>query len=252
MTAPLRAMVLAAGLGTRMRPLTERIPKPLVPIAGRTLIDRALDRLAAAGIATVVVNTHHLAPLIEHHLAARRTPHIILSHEPVLLETGGGIAKALPHLAPGPFYVINGDALWLDGASDTLLRLAAGWDDARMDALLLLSARADAVGYDGPGDFFLDGDGRLRRRGAAPYAPFLYIGLQLLSARLFDGVTVERFSLNRLWDQALAGGRLYGLIHGGSTFDVGTLRGIALAEAALAGATGAQGTPAGETPGAAE
>lgn len=251
MTAPLRAMVLAAGLGTRMRPLTERIPKPLVPIAGRTLIDRALDRLASAGVATVVVNTHHLAPLIEHHLAARQTPHIILSHEPLLLETGGGIAKALPLLAPGPFYVINSDALWLDGEGDTLLRLAAGWDEERMDALLLLSPRADAVGYDGPGDFFRGGDGRLRRRGVVPQAPYLYIGLQLLSARLFDGVKVERFSLNRLWDQALAGGRLYGLIHEGSTFDVGTLGGIALAEAALAAAPDAQGTPASETPGAA-
>ncbi|HXM69522.1 MAG TPA: nucleotidyltransferase family protein [Thermoanaerobaculia bacterium] len=243
MTAPLRAMVLAAGLGARMRPLTERIPKPLVPIAGRTLIDRALDRLASAGVATVVVNIHHLAPLIEHHLATRRTPHIILSHEPILLETGGGVAKALPLLAPGPFYVINSDALWLDGERDTLLRLAAGWDDERMDALLLLSPHAAAVGYDGPGDFFLDGDGRLRRRGPVPQAPYLYIGLHLLSARLFDGVKVERFSLNRLWDRALAGRRLYGLIHEGRTFDVGTLKGIALAEAALTAAASAEGTP---------
>ena len=232
--APARAMVLAAGLATRLRPLSERLPKPLVPIAGRTLIDRALDRLAAAGVAVAVVNTHHLAPLVEQHLSARGVPRIILSYEPELLETGGGIAKALPHLLPGPFYAINSDALWLDGASDTLLRLARAWDEARMDALLLLAPRASVVGYDGRGDFFLEADGRLRRRGAETEAPYLYIGLQLLSARLFDGVKLERFSLNRLWDRALERGRLFGLLHEGRAFDVGTLEGIALAEAALA------------------
>ena len=251
MTAPARAILLAAGLGLRMRPLTERIPKPLVPIAGRTLLDRALDRLAAAGVETVVVNTHHLAELIEHHLASRHRPHVILSHEPELLETGGGIAKALPLLAPGPFYAINSDALWLDGKRDTLLRLAEAWDEGRMDGLLLLAPSEGVAGYGGPGDFNLAPDGRLRRRQAEEEAPYLYIGIQLLSAKLFDGVEIEKFSLNRLWDKALAAGRLFGLVHEGRAFDVGTLAGIALAEAALAGAGSDEGRPSEGAAGAA-
>ncbi|MFI4988425.1 MAG: nucleotidyltransferase family protein [Alphaproteobacteria bacterium] len=234
MTRPTRAIVLAAGLGLRMRPLTERTPKPLVAIAGRTLLDRALDRLAAAGVETAVVNTHHLAALIERHLAARARPRIILSHEPELLETGGGIAKALAQLRPGPFYAVNSDALWLDGASDTLLRLAAAWDEERMDALLLVAARAAVLGYDGPGDFDLRADGRLRRGRASEQGRYVYVGIQLLSARLFDGVAVAKFSLNKLWDRAIAAGRLYGLRHEGAAFHVGTIESIALAEAALA------------------
>ena len=233
MSVPARAMVLAAGLGLRMRPLTERLPKPLVPIAGRTLLDRALDRLAAAGVETAVVNTHHLASLIAQHLAARRKPQIVISHESDLLETGGGVAKALPLLGHDPFYVVNSDALWLDGARETLQRLAEAWDARRMDALLLAAPRDAAVGHDGPGDFFLADDGRLRRRGEAATAPHLYIGVHILSPRLFAGVAVARFSLNDIWDRALAEGRLFGLRHEGRFFDVGTLAGVALAEAAL-------------------
>lgn len=236
MKPPSRAMVLAAGLGVRMRPLTDRIPKPLVSIAGRTLLDRALDRCEAAGINTVVVNTHRLADLIEGHLAARRHPRIVLAHEPELLETGGGVAKALPHLLPGPFYVINSDALWLDGSRDTLQRMAESWDDAHMDVLLLLQATGETIGYEGAGDFHRAPDGRLERRKQGERAPYVYIGLQLLSARLFEGVKIEKFSLNRLYDRAIAAGRLYGLVHDGASFHVGTPESVELAERALTAA----------------
>ncbi|HLI10944.1 MAG TPA: nucleotidyltransferase family protein [Alphaproteobacteria bacterium] len=233
MTEPRRGMVLAAGLGLRMRPFTDRMPKPLLPVAGRTLLDRALDHLDASGVDTVVVNTHHLADQIAMHLAARSRPRIVLSHEAELLETGGGVAKALPHLAPGPFYVVNGDALWLDAAQLTLRRLAAGWDDRRMDALLLIEPVVKAVGYEGIGDFHLMPDGRLRRRAVDETAPYFFTGIQLLAARLFAGVAVERFSLNRLYDRALSAGRLFAVVHDGAFFHVGTPAGLALAEAAL-------------------
>lgn len=234
MSAPARAMVLAAGLGLRMRPLTDTLPKPLVLVAGRTLLDRALDRLAAAGVGTVVVNTHHLPEQVERHLAGRKAPRILLSHEPVLLETGGGVTQALPLLAPGPFYVINSDALWLDGTADTLRRLAATWRAETMDALLLVQPLDRAVGYDGPGDFHLAADGRLRRRGGDARAPYLFTGIQILSAALFEGCVAEPFSLNRIYDRALAAERLYGLVHDGAFFHVGTPAGLALTEAALA------------------
>lgn len=234
MTAPRRAMVLAAGLGLRMRPLTERLPKPLLPVAGRTLLDHALDRLAAAGVEAAVVNTHHLADQVARHLAARAHPRVILSHEPELLETGGGVAKALAELAPGPFYVVNSDSLWLDGERGALERLAAAWDERRMAALLLLEEVERANGYAGAGDFHLASDGRLQRRREGERARFLFTGIQLLSIRLFDGAKVERFSLNRLYDHAIDAGRLYGLVHDGAFFHVGTPEGLALAEQALA------------------
>lgn len=234
MTAPRRAMVLAAGLGMRMRPLTERLPKPLLPVAGCTLLDRALDRLAAAGVEVAVVNTHHLADQIARHLAARARPRVILSHEPELLETGGGVAKALAELAPGPFYVVNSDTLWLDGERGALERLAEAWDERCMEALLLLEEVERANGYDGAGDFHLAPDGRLQRRREGGRARFLFTGIQLLSMRLFDGAKVERFSLNRLYDRAIGAGRLYGLVHDGAFFHVGTPEGLALAEQALA------------------
>lgn len=234
MKTPSRAMVLAAGLGVRMRPLTEHVPKPLISVAGRTLLDWVLDRCEAAGIDTVVVNTHHFADQIERHLAARRRPRIVLAHEPELLETGGGVAKALPRLLPGPFYVINSDALWLDGSRDTLLRMTEVWDDARMEALLLLQKTGEVVGYEGAGDFHRAPDGRLDRRKQGERAPYVYIGVQLLSARLFEGIKVEKFSLNRLYDRAIALGRLYGLVHDGASFHVGAPESVALAEHALA------------------
>jgi MurNAc alpha-1-phosphate uridylyltransferase len=234
MNVPKRAIVLSAGLGVRMRPITDRLPKPLVPVAGRTLLDRCLDRLDVAGVGTVVVNTFHLAELIERHLATRRRPSIVISREVELLDTGGGVAKALPDLLPGPFFAINSDALWLDGARDTLHRLAGAWDDARMDALLLLKPVELAAGYEGKGDFHPGTDGRLSRRAEGASAPFLYIGLQILSPRLFAGVAIEKFSLNRLYNRAAASGRLHGLRHDGAYFHVGTPAAIALAERGMA------------------
>ncbi len=237
-------MVLAAGLGSRMRPLTDTIPKPLIEVAGRTLLDRALDRCVAAGIETVVVNTHHLAGKIERHLGARASseqvgPRTVLAYEPELLETGGGVANALPRLLPGPFFVINSDALWLDGARDTLLAMAEAWDETRMEALLLLTRTDSMVGYQGAGDFDLESAdsksaGRLKRRAKGGRAAYVYVGLQLLSERLFAGVKVERFSLNLLYDRAIALGRLYGLVHDGVAFHVGTPESIPLAERAVA------------------
>jgi MurNAc alpha-1-phosphate uridylyltransferase len=232
-------MVLAAGLGLRMRPLTDATPKPLIEIGGRTLLDRALDRCADAGIETVVVNTHHLAERIERHLADRTrsghaAPRTVLAHEPELLETGGGVANSLPRLVPGPFFVVNSDALWLDGAEDTLKRMAAAWDETRMDALLLLKPTGGVIGYDGAGDFERDPDGRLARRAPGRPGAYVYIGLQLLSERLFEGVKVERFSLNVLYDRAIARVRLYGLVHDGAAFHVGTPESIPLAERGLA------------------
>ena len=232
---PRRAMVLAAGRGLRMRPLTERLPKPLLPVAGRTLLDRALDGLAAAGVVAAVVNTHHLADQIMRHVAERAHPRVILSHEPELLETGGGVVKALAELAPGPFYVINSDSLWLDGGRGALERLAEAWDEQRMDVLLVLQEVERANGYAGAGDFHRAPDGRLQRRREGERAPFLFTGVQLLSERLFDGAKVERFSLNRLYDRAIGAGRLFGLVHDGAFFHVGTPEGLALAERALAG-----------------
>jgi N-acetyl-alpha-D-muramate 1-phosphate uridylyltransferase len=216
------AMVLAAGLGLRLRPLTLDRPKPLVAIAGQTLIDRVLDRIAAAGVRRVVVNTHHLGEKIAAHLKARRDLAIILSAEPERLETGGGVAKALAHLGPGAFFVVNGDSFWLDGPVPALRRLAAAWDESAMDALLLLHPTVSAVGYDGPGDFVMDQVGRLRRRLSGEVAPFVFGGIQILHARLFEGLADEPYSLNRIYDRALEAGRLYGLRHDGLWFHVGT------------------------------
>ena len=166
-----KAMLLAAGLGTRMRPHSGSLPKPLVEVGGRTLIDRALDRLQAAGVATVAVNTHYMAAQIEAHLGRRDAPRIVISHEPELLETGGGVLNALPDLAPGPFYVLNCDAIWTEGTRPALARLAAAWDDRVMDALLLLQPTAGVGDYAGTGDYFLDPGGRARRRGAPTPTP---------------------------------------------------------------------------------
>lgn len=228
-----RGMVLAAGLGKRMRPITERTPKPLVEVAGRSLLDRALDRFAEAGIATVVVNTHHLADQVAARLGTRRDLALHRSHEPELLETGGGVLQALPLLSPGPFAVANSDALWTDGEGDpALARLAGAWDDAAMDGLLLLVPRERAPA-DMRGDFDLEPDGRLRRR-SGDTASYVFIGVQLLHERLFAGAAPGAFSLNLLYDKALAAGRLHGLVHSGGWHHVGTPDQLAAADAALA------------------
>ena len=234
---PTHGMVLAAGLGLRMRPLTDTLPKPLIPVAGRCMLDRALDQLTTAGVARRVVNTHYLGHKVAEHLQARRQAagseaEIALSHEPDLLDTGGGVVKALPLLGSAPFFVINGDILWRDGAEPALRRLAAAWNDERMDALLLIHPRETAIGYDGPGDFDLAPDGVLTRR-ANPTAPFVFTGVQILHPRLLAGSPPGAFSLNKLYDRAAATGRLHGIVHTGQWFHIGTPDGLRLAEERL-------------------
>jgi N-acetyl-alpha-D-muramate 1-phosphate uridylyltransferase len=232
--APVRAMVLAAGKGLRLRPITLSRPKPLVEVGGQTMLDGVLDRLADTGVAEAVVNAHYLGQMIESHLQGRTRPRIHLSHEEALLETGGGVKKALPLLGEEPFFVINGDILWRDGKVPALRRLAEAWDGARMDALLLLQPTATAVGYEGLGDFVMDQLGRLRRREEGEVAPFLFAGLQILSPGLFAGTPDGPFSLNLIYDRALAAGRLYGLRHDGAWYHVGTPEDLQRVEAALA------------------
>ncbi len=235
MIAISRAMVLAAGMGTRMRPLTDTIPKPLVPVAGRPLVDWVLDSVAEAGIPEAVVNVHHHADLLEAHLAGRGgAPRITVSDERgVLLETGGGVRKALPLLGTAPILTINSDTIWIEGARANLVRLAEHFDPARMDALLLLAPSALSIGYDGLGDFLMDTNGRLIRRGERLVAPFVYAGAAILKPELFAGTPDGAFSLNRIFDKAMAAERLFGLRLDGIWMHVGTPDAIALAEEAI-------------------
>jgi len=219
---PKRAMVLAAGLGTRLRPITDTVPKPMVKVAGRPMIDVVLDRLAAAGVTEAMVNTHHLAEVIREHLAGRTRPRIRFSHEDPILETGGGIRKVLPFFEGEPFYSVNAKIIWLNGKIDALVRLAQAWNDELMDALLLLQPTATAVGYDGRGDFIIDQEGRVRRRREWEVAPFLFSGIQLLHPRIFEGSPDGAFSMNLLYDRAIEAGRLFGLRHDGEWFHVST------------------------------
>ena len=234
MTAiPTHAMILAAGLGMRMRPLTLTLPKPLLPVAGRTMLDRVLDHLDAVGCVHRVVNIHWLPDALRAHLAGR--PNITLSAETELLDTGGGIARALPWLGERAFYACNADIVWRDGNSPALARLAAAWEDRRMDALLLLQPTAGAFGYDGAGDFLIDGEGRLSRRPPGGDSPFLFAGVQILHPRLFAAAPPGPFSLNLLYDRAAAAGRLYGLVHDGAWYHIGTPAALAEASVLLAG-----------------
>lgn len=226
---PTRAMVLAAGLGLRLRPVTETLPKPLVSVAGRTMLDRALDHLDAAGVANAVVNCHYLGQQIEAHLAGRRRPRIQISPEQALLDTGGGVAAALPRLGRRPFYAVNADIIWLDGQGSALRRLARAWDGGAMDVLLLVHPTVTAFGYDGAGDFHVDQVGRLHRRAEGEVAPFVFAGVQLLHPRLFRDAPKGPFSMNLLYDRAAAAGRLHGIVHDGEWYHVGTpdaLRGV--------------------------
>lgn len=232
---PTHGMVLAAGLGLRMRPLTDTMPKPLIPVAGRCMLDRALDQLTAAGVRKRVVNTHYLAEQVAEHLQNRETDEgteIAVSHEADLLDTGGGVVKALPMLGTAPFFVINGDILWRDGKEPALRRLAAAWNGAAMDALLLVHPRDKATGYDGSGDFELSADGVLARRSGAS-APFVFTGVQILNPRLLADAPSGAFSLNELYDRAAANGRLHGIVHTGHWFHIGTPDGLRLAEERL-------------------
>jgi N-acetyl-alpha-D-muramate 1-phosphate uridylyltransferase len=232
---PKSAIVLAAGLGTRMRPYNGHVPKPLVTVGGRSLIDYGLDRLAEAGVERVVVNVHHLADAVERHLASRRRPRIIISDErESLLGTGGGIAKALPQLGAAPFFLVNSDTLWLDGLKPNFARLAESFDASAMDALLLLAPSAGSLGYQGRGDYTMLDDGRLRRRGETEVAPFIYAGAAILSPALFAEAPQGAFGLTNLFDRAADAGRLFGLRLDGLWMHVGTPEAVAAAEAALA------------------
>jgi N-acetyl-alpha-D-muramate 1-phosphate uridylyltransferase len=232
---PKSAIVLAAGLGTRMRPYNGHVPKPLVTVGGRSLIDYGLDRLAEAGVERAVVNVHHLANAVERHLASRQRPRIIISDErESLLGTGGGIAKALPQLGAAPFFLVNSDTLWLDGLKPNFARLAESFDSSAMDALLLLAPSAGSLGYQGRGDYTMLGDGRLRRRGENEVAPFIYAGAAILSPALFAEAPQGAFGLTNLFDRAAEAGRLFGLRLDGLWMHVGTPEAVAAAEAALA------------------
>jgi MurNAc alpha-1-phosphate uridylyltransferase len=233
MTIPKTAMVLAAGLGTRLRPLTDTRPKALIEVAGKPLLDHALDRLAGVGVERAVVNAHYLAEQIERHLAARKRPAIRLSHEPAILDTGGGIAQALPLLGSQAFYVVNAKIVWRGGQHEALLRLARMWDDRRMDGLLLLQPTVSAIGYDGPGDCQMDQLGRIAWRSPQEIAPFVYASVQILHPRLFEGAPAGAFALRPLWTRAIEAGRLYGLRHDGEWYHVSTPRALAEAEACL-------------------
>ena len=228
------AMVMAAGLGLRMRPLTDTIPKPLVRLCDKPLIDHALDRLAEAGVETAVVNVHHMADQLERHLAGRDRPAVVISDErDRLLDTGGGAARMLATLGPGAFFVINSDSVWLDGVGDSLVRLAGGWDEDRMDCLILSASTVASRGYDGPGDFVMDEDGRLARRAEGRVAPFVNTGAYIVHPRLFTDVPDGPFSMNLLWDRAIEAGRLYGIRHDGVWMHVGSPAALAEAEALM-------------------
>ena len=227
------AMVMAAGMGKRMRPLTATQPKPLVRVAGKPLIDHALDRLAEAGVAKAVVNVHYLADALEAHVAGRKTPQIVVSDERgELLETGGGMVRAQQHL-PDPFFCLNSDNIWLDGPRNAFADLSHAWDADQMDALLLVVPHTGAHNFRGKGDFHLDAAGRVTRRRSGRIAPFIYSGIQLVSHRLLRDAPEGPFSTNVLWSRAIEEGRLFGIGFTGQWFEVGTPDAIRPTEAAL-------------------
>ncbi|WP_024275328.1 nucleotidyltransferase family protein [Hyphomicrobium sp. 802] len=231
---PTSAFVLAAGKGERMRPLTATIPKPLVPLGGKPLIDHVLDRLASAGIKKAVVNVHYLADKIEQHLAHRAKPQIMIADERKhLLDTGGGALHALPKLGKDPFVIHNSDSVWIEGLGSNLDRLLDAWDETTMDSLMLVAPLAASIGYDGRGDFQMDPMGRLTRQSGPKMAPFVFAGVSIAHPRLFDGAPAGPFSLNKLWNQAIERERLFGLRLEGIWMHVGTPEALAEAEAAL-------------------
>ena len=231
------AMLLSAGLGKRMAPAANGLPKPLVLLHGKALIDHALDRLAAAGVARAIVNVHYKADLIEAHLQGRQAPSIEISDErAALLDTGGGVKKALPRLGAGPFLIHNADSVWIEGVGSNLARLAGAWDDARMDCLMLLALASASHGYQGRGDFALESDGRIRRRKVEQeLVPFAFTGVSVAHPRLFDGSPDGAFSLNLVWSRAIAAGRAYGMRMDGVWMHVGSPDALAEAERCLSG-----------------
>ena len=232
---PRTAMIMAAGLGKRMRPLTATKPKPLIEVNGKALLDHVLEKLRAAGVKKVVVNVHYLADAIEAHLVTRAEGlDVTISDERgLLMETGGGMVKAAPLIDSDPFLALNSDNLWIDGPADTIKLLASQWDGAKMDALLLLVPQARALGHKGLGDFHMDRTGRIRRRERSHVAPFVFTGIQIVSKRLLRDAPKGPFSTNILWDRAIGEGRAFGAVHQGLWFDVGTPQSIPFTEAAL-------------------
>ena len=227
-------MVLAAGLGVRMRPLTDKMPKPLVPVAGRPLLDHVLDKLADAGASEAVVNVHYLPDQIIAHTASRTRPRVIISDErDQVLGTGGGVVKALPMLGPDPFFHVNSDSLWIDGVRPNLGRLAVAFEPEQMDALLLLAPTATSIGYTGRGDFAMTSDGRLLWRGERDVVPFVYAGAAILAPALFHNAPAGAFPLTALFHRAAEAQRLYGLRLEGVWMHVGTPEAVAAAEAAI-------------------
>ena len=232
--SPTKAMVLAAGLGLRMRPLTDHLPKPLVRVAGRTLLDHVLDKLAAAGVAEAVVNVHYLPDQIIDHVASRKKPHVIISDERNrVLGTGGGVVKALPLLGPAPFFHVNSDTMWIDGVQSNLARLAYAFDPARMDILLLMAPTASSIGYSGRGDYAMLPDGALRKRREHQVVPFVYAGAAILTPAFLAGVPPGPSSMSPLFSRATEAGRLFGLRLEGLWMHVGTPEAIKAAEAAI-------------------
>ena len=231
---PRRAMVLAAGLGTRMAPLTTSVPKPMVPVGGKALIDHVLERLADAGVELVVVNVHHMADLIEGHVARCKRPTVAISNEREgLLGTGGGVVKALPLLGDAPFFHVNSDTIWIEGPRPNLDRLASSFDPQAMDALLLLAPTATSIGYEGRGDFSMGPDGRLLKRGEREVVPFVYAGAAVLSPAMFNGAPSGAFALTKLFDRAAEARRLHGLRLEGVWMHVGSPDAVTKAESAI-------------------
>ena len=230
---PRTAMLLAAGLGTRMRPLTDRTAKPLLPLGGRALIDHAFDRLAEVGVETVVVNAHWQADRVAAHLASRIRPRIVLRREVALLETGGGVKAALDILGYAPFFVVNGDAFWVDGPRPALARLVAAFDPAEVDAVLLVHRTFQVHADVGLGDFVLDSWGTPRRRREREVAPYIYAGLQIIAPALLAGTPDGAFSMNQAWDAAMTAGRLRAVVHDGLWFHLSTPADLAEAESVL-------------------
>ena len=233
-TKPASAMILAAGLGTRMRPLTDHMPKPLVPVAGKPLLDHVLDRLAEADVATAVVNVHYLPDQIIQHVKGRDKPRVVISDErDAVLGTGGGVVRALPLLGDAPFYHLNADTMWIDGVQPNLLRLADAFDPARMDILLLMAPTADSIGYSGSGDYAMLTDGALRKRKEHQVVPFVYAGAAIISPSIFKDAPAGEFSLTKMFDLANAQERLFGLRLEGLWMHVGTQEAVHAAEDAL-------------------
>lgn len=235
---PQSAMVLAAGLGTRMRPAANGLPKPLVPLGGRALVDHVLDRIGEADVSRAVVNVHYCADQVVAHLARRARPQIVISDETdVILDTGGGVRKALAHLGDAAFLVHNSDSVWIEQGSPNLARLFARWDDSAMDCLMLLAPVESSLGYSGKGDFSLTAGGEIVRRGIAGHADYVFTGASLMHPRLFAGSPSGAFSLNLLWDRAIAAHRIFGLTLDGVWMHVGDPVALDQAEKRLALAT---------------